>query len=278
MSAPRTLVLSGLGINCERETADALQLAGARTEIVHVNALERDPGRIDASDLVVFPGGFSFGDRLGAGQALAARIRHRRSTNGATLHSRLARFVQEGGYLLGICNGFQILAKLGLLPNTAGDGRQEVALAGNLSGRFEDRWCRLVAAAQGPAAAFADLGTIELPVRHGEGRIVFRDDAVRQAVLDRSLRWLTYVARDGSPATDYPTNPNGADLSCAGLVDPSGHVFGMMPHPEAYVSLYTHYNWPRRAREGAETSDDGDGLRLIRSLVRMVAGATVPQH
>ena len=275
MSGPRTLVLSGLGINCERETADAFRLAGSQSEIVHINALERDPGRIDVSDLVVFPGGFSFGDRLGAGQALAARIRHRRSANGSTLHSRLERFVRGGGYLLGICNGFQVLTKLGLLPNTAGDGRQEAALARNLSGRFEDRWCRLAAATEGPAAPFSDLGTIELPVRHGEGRLVFRDDAIRQAVIDRSLRWLTYVGRDGAPAAEYPANPNGADLSCAGLVDPSGHVFGLMPHPEAYISLYTHYNWPRRVREEGDTSDDGDGLRLIRSLVHMIAGAAV---
>ena len=279
MNEPRALVLSGLGINCERETAAALHLAGARSERVHVNGLETDPTQIDGVDLIVFPGGFSFGDRLGAGQALATRFRHRRTSTGGTLLSALERFVAKGGYLLGICNGFQILAKLGLLPNTDGEGRQEVALAENMSGRFEDRWCRLATATRGPAAALGGLGPIELPVRHGEGRLVFRDDAVRRAVGDRSLNWLTYVDGNGAPTSEYPANPNGADLACAGLTDPSGHVFGLMPHPEACVSAYTHYNWPRRRREGSQSTDEGDGLRLLRTLVRLVSGtSSVPME
>jgi len=271
MSAPRVLVLSGVGINCERETAAAFQIAGARAETVHTNALVRDPGRIDAARIVVFPGGFAFGDRLGAGQALANRIRHRKTGSGRPLLSELKRFLKAGGYLLGICNGFQVLAKLGLLPDTGGDGRQEAALAENESGRFEDRWCRLGPAARGAAAALGALGPMELPVRHREGRLVLRDDAVREAVVEAGLNWLTYLAADGGPAASYPANPSGTELGCAGLVDPTGHVFGLMPHPEAYVSVYTHYNWPRRCREGLETEREADGLRLIRAFVRLVS-------
>ena len=272
MIGPRVLVLSGLGINCERETAAAFRLAGARDEIVHINALQRASAPIEAVQIIVFPGGFAFGDRLGAGQALAHRIRHHKTSTGRTLLRELTRFVSTGGYIIGICNGFQVLAKLGLVPNTEGDGRQQVALAENASGRFEDRWCRLATATRGAASALGGLGPMELPVRHREGRLVFRDDAVRQTVVDRSLNWLTYVDESGAPASVFPANPNGAELACAGLTDPTGHVFGLMPHPEAYVSLYTHYNWPRRRREGFGAAYEGDGLRLIRALVRLVSG------
>jgi len=262
-----------MGINCERETAAAFCLAGAEEEIVHLNALDRDPSVIGSARIVVFPGGFTFGDRLGAGQALANRIRHRRTASGRTLLGELARFVEAGGCLLGICNGFQVLAKLGLLPNTDGDGRQEVALAENESGRFEDRWCRLGTATQGAAGAFGELGSMELPVRHREGRLVFASDAVRRTVVERSLNWLTYLDERDAPASAFPANPNGSELACAGLVDSTGRIFGLMPHPEAYVSTYTHYNWPRRRREGLDRAGEtADGLRLIRAFVRFVSG------
>ena len=268
MTTPRVLVLAGLGINCERETAAAFRLAGASADVIHINALCADVGSLREAQILAFPGGFSFGDRLGAGQALANRIRHRLLPNGQTLLSELVRFVERGGFILGICNGFQILAKLGLVPNVGGDCVQEVALAENASARFENRWCHLALAKTGPMEAFASLRQIELPARHGEGRLVFRNETIRQAVIDQSLDWLTYSTADGSPAAHFPENPNGADLACAGLSDPTGHVIGLMPHPEAYVSPYTHYDWPRRRREGRHTIHEGDGLRLIRTLVR----------
>lgn len=270
MTLPRALIIAGLGINCERETAAAFTLAGADATIVHVNTLLDDPSVLQGSGIVAFPGGFAFGDRLGAGQALANRIRHRTLSRGGTLHSHLVQFVNQGGYLLGICNGFQVLAKLGFVPNTQGRHMQEVALAENLSGRYENRWCSLQPEDDGPAQAFSALGQIELPVRHGEGRIVFRDATVRQAVINQSLDWLTYVTRDGSPATTFPENPNGADLSCAGLTDPTGRVIGLMPHPEAFVSPYTHYNWTRRLRDEGDLNSEADGLRFFRTLLRRV--------
>lgn len=276
MTTPRALVLSGLGINCERETAAAFRLVGATADIVHVNALCAKPESLRETRILVFPGGFSFGDRLGAGQALANRIRHRKLPNGRTLLSELVRFVETGGFVLGICNGFQILAKLGLVPNTGGNCIQEVALAENASARFENRWCHLTLAQEGPMKSFAPVGQIELPARHGEGRLIFRDETVRQAVIDQSLNWLTYSRIDGSQATEFPGNPNGADLACAGLSDPTGHVIGLMPHPEAYVSPYTHYDWPRRRREGRNMVHEGDGLRFIRALVRLSTQGASP--
>jgi len=271
MITPRAVVLAGLGINCERETATALTLAGAHADIVHINTLLCDPAALLDAQIVVFPGGFSFGDHLGAGQALANRIRHRVLPQGDTLHHHLVQFVERRGFLLGICNGFQVLAKLGFVPNTQGEHVQEVALAENRTGRYENRWCALRTASAGPAQTFANLGPIELPVRHGEGRIVFRDHVIRQSVIAQSLHWLTYVSADGSPATTFPENPNGADLSCAGLTDPTGHVFGLMPHPEAYVSPYTHYNWARRRRDEGHLTDEADGLRFFRALLLRVA-------
>jgi phosphoribosylformylglycinamidine synthase subunit PurQ / glutaminase len=276
MTTPRVLVLSGLGINCERETAAAFRLAGTTADIVHINALCANVETLHETQILAFPGGFSFGDRLGAGQALANRIRHRKLPNGQTLLSALVRFVEAGGFILGICNGFQILAKLGLVPNTSGHCIQEVALAENASARFENRWCHLALAQQGPMKSFAPLAQIELPARHGEGRLVFRDETVRQAVIDQSLDWLTYSMADGSPATGFPENPNGADLACAGLSDPTGRVIGLMPHPEAYVSPYTHYDWPRRQRERRQMIHEGDGLRFIRILVRLSTKGASP--
>ncbi|MBE0635834.1 phosphoribosylformylglycinamidine synthase subunit PurQ, partial [Candidatus Bipolaricaulota bacterium] len=268
MMAPQVFVLSGMGINCERETAAALRLAGASVDIVHISSLLLGRSSLQDAQLVVFPGGFSFGDHLGAGQALANRIRYRQMPSSQTLFTELATFVDDGGFLLGICNGFQVLAKLGLVPNTRGKHIQEVSLAENLSGRYENRWCRLATATDGPARSLASPEPIELPVRHGEGRVVFRDRAIRQSVIDQSLNWLTYVSQDGVPATAFPENPNGADLSCAGLCDPTGHVFGLMPHPEAFATPYMHYNWPRRRRDEESFERKADGLQLVRSLLR----------
>jgi len=267
MTAPRVIVLAGLGINCERETAVALRLAGADPDIVHISRILCGDVSIPGAEAVVFPGGFSFGDELGAGQALANRIRHRQTPSGETLLAELRTLLGRGGRILGICNGFQVLVKLGLLPNFAGDYVQEVTLTENRSGRYEDRWCRLHASPHGPAP-FASLGLLELPVRHREGRLVFRDDAVRHEVAERGLNFLTYVDASGTPTQEYPANPNGADLACAGLTDTTGQVIGLMPHGEAYVSPYTHYDWPRRRREGTDTAREPDGLRLFRAFVR----------
>ena len=272
MSAPRVIVLAGLGINCERETAAAFRMAGANADILHINALCSDAARLHDAAVLAFPGGFSFGDHLGAGQALANRIRHRTLADGRTLLAHIASFVENGGYVLGVCNGFQVLTKLGLVPNIGGTCTQEVALAHNASGRFENRWCRLLPSSEGPAAPFGALGAIELPSRHGEGRVVFRDAEIRQEVIARSLNWLTYAEADGCAATEFPGNPNGADLACAGLTDVSGRVLGLMPHPEAFVSLYTHYDWSGRLRTKPGTPDVGDGLHVMRILVREASG------
>jgi phosphoribosylformylglycinamidine (FGAM) synthase-like amidotransferase family enzyme len=266
----RALVVSGSGINCEEETAAAFRLAGADPQVTPFNAVLAGEVDLRRFGVVVFPGGFSFGDDLGAGKALANRVRYRRLPNGRLFFDELMGFLSEGGFLLGICNGFQVLVKTGLLPNVGGECRQEVSLTRNTSGRFEDRWVHCTTGRRAPTPFLTGIGVIALPVRHGEGRLVITDPAVRQAVIDRRLACLAYCYPDGTVATDYPALPNGSDLSCAGLTDPTGRVFGLMPHPEAHLSLYNHPDWPRIKRREPDRSDEGEGLTLFRNIVHHI--------
>ncbi len=273
MSGLRVLILTGYGINCEEELAAAYRLAGAEPDLVHFGRLLSETINLTPYRIVNLPGGFAFGDELGAGKVLANRIRARTDASGMTLLEHLVRFVESGGYAVGICNGFQVLVNLGLLPNVGGAYEQEVSLAANLSGRFEDRWCRVAPAPNAPMAELAELGELELPVRHGEGRLVFRDEHVRTAVAEEALNVLTYVSPDGRTAEDYPSNPNGSELACAALSDRTGRVFGMMPHPEAHLSFYNHPDWARKRRMIASVSEEGDGLRFFRALIAAAAAS-----
>lgn len=270
MSTVRALVITGFGINCEEEMAAGMRMGGAAADIVHLNAVLLGECRISAYDVLCFPGGFSFGDDLGAGKALANKIRYRSSATGEQLFDQLRSFLEKGGFIIGICNGFQALVKMGLLPNVRGSYEQEVTLTANDSGRFEDRWVHC-AVTQGPAAPFLrNLDTLPLPVRHGEGKLLFADELVRDAVVSGSLNCLTYSDSDGRLSSDYPANPNGSELSCAGLVDPAGRVFGMMPHPEAFLSLYNHPDWGRLRRIISNKEEEGAGLAIFKNIVAWV--------
>ncbi len=264
----RALVLTGFGINCEEELASAWRLAGADPHLVHLNHLLTGRVRIRDHHVVSLPGGFSFGDDLGAGRVLANRIRFRALPGGGTLLDDLRRFVRDGGYVLGICNGFQVLVQTGLLPDVGGRQEQEVTLAPNRSGRFEDRWVHCVVAHPRATPFLTGLSTIDLPVRHGEGRLVIRDPEVRRAIEERGLACFRYCDARGEVTSTYPLNPNGSELDCAGLTDPTGHVFGLMPHPEACLSAWNHPDWGRRVRRGEIALEDGEGMALFRNLVR----------
>ncbi len=274
MKDVRALVVTGFGINCEEETAAAYRLAGAQARIAHLNDLFLEKLWLHDYQILHFPGGFSFGDDLGSGKVLANKMRYKRLKGGELFFDHLERFLADGNYILGICNGFQALVKMGLLPNIAGSFEQEVTLTRNNSAKFEDRWvtCR----ARPDATPFLKgIELIDLPVRHGEGKLVLRDAAVQAAVLEQGLNCLTYVDQAGEATEDYPANPNGSALCCAGLTDPSGHVFGLMPHPEAFLSIYNHPDWPRKVREGgtrAPADESGQGLQIFRNIVDHVAG------
>ena len=270
----RVLVLAGHGINCEEETAAAYRLAGAAPEIVHLSALLDGRSTLAAYRILHLPGGFSFGDDLGAGKALANRIRYRRLPSGKTLFDGLVAFVEGGCYVLGICNGFQTLVQMGLIPNTRGRYEQEVTLAPNDSGRFEDRWCRCAASPKTSTPFLRGMDVSALPVRHGEGKLLIRDERVRRAILAGSHNCLTYCDEDGNPAADYPANPNGSTLACAGLCDTTGRVLGMMPHPEAYLSAYNHPAWPHHRRARGGLVEAGEGLKVFLNAVTAARGGS----
>jgi phosphoribosylformylglycinamidine synthase len=263
----RALVISGLGINCEEEMAAAWRLAGAVPTTVHLNALLA--GEVGLADFSVLslPGGFSFGDDLGSGKVLANRLRFRPRPGGGTLLDEIRAFLAGGGYILGICNGFQALVKLGLLPGLDPGGVQQVSLTANASGRFEDRWVHCRVLDHNPSPFLRGIGVIALPVRHGEGRLVIRDPAVQAEIVARGLACMAYCTPEGELTDHYPDNPNGAALSCAALCDPSGQVLGMMPHPEAFLTRFHHPDWPRRARLDPAAGEEGQGQAIFRNLV-----------
>ncbi|MCX5860641.1 MAG: phosphoribosylformylglycinamidine synthase subunit PurQ [Desulfomonile sp.] len=256
------LVPTGHGINCELETRRALELAGFdRIDLVHLNFLangEADPANYQ---MVVFPGGFLDGDDLGAAQACANRIRHSRINNDRLI-DRLMRFVSEGGLLLGICNGFQLLIKLGMLPAINGDyTARDFTLTANDSGRFEDRWVSLLVDRKSPCIFTRGLSALYLPIRHGEGKIVGRKPDMAVALTRAHQATLRYASSDGSsPTMEYPYNPNGSEEAIAGVCDPSGRVFGLMPHPECFLHRTNHPRWTRDA-----LPEDGEGLSVFKN-------------
>ncbi|RYU76416.1 phosphoribosylformylglycinamidine synthase subunit PurQ, partial [Hymenobacter persicinus] len=195
---------------------------------------------------------------------------------GRTLLDDIKDFIANGKFVLGICNGFQVLVKLGLLPNLSGAVTPEVTLTHNASGRYEDRWVTLKVNPESNSPFLKGLDTLEVPVRHGEGRLIIKDAATLAAIEEQGLNCLSYADFDGSPTDVYPHNPNGAALNCAGLTDPTGQVFGLMPHPEAFLSLYNHPDWARRKRATPSISEEGDGLKLFRNIVEHVASLPHP--
>lgn len=264
-----TLILSGYGINCERETAHACELAGAPDGSVHVRHItEIYSGGIDLDDyaFLVLAGGFLDGDDLGSGRACVNRFRHRELPGGGTFLAKLETFVSSGRLMLAICNGFQLIVKLGLLPG-GGEGHQ-MTLAPNAHGRFEDRWVRLAADPDSPCVFTRGMSGIELPVRHGEGRLLGAQDGLIHDLVRANRVPLRYAGPEGAPTEEFPHNPNGSPLGAASLCDASGRVMGLMPHPEAFHHATNHPRWTRRPL----TSDEGDGLILFRNAYRYLRG------
>ncbi|RJP33910.1 MAG: phosphoribosylformylglycinamidine synthase I [Phycisphaerales bacterium] len=251
MAAVRVLVLRGPGINCDEETVLGWQMAGAEPQLLHVNRLVERPGVLEEFQILTVPGGFSYGDDIAAGAVFASVLRDR-------LAAPLRRFVDAGGGVLGICNGFQILVKAGLLPGPGVDVRVTVTF--NDSARFEARWVRLQVATD--RCVYLRAGsTLELPVEHGEGRVITDGDVSTGALERGGYVAVRYVGDDGRPA-GYPENPNGSVAGIAGLCDATGRVFGLMPHPDRFLFPTNHPQWTRR---GADAP--ADGLTVFRSAV-----------
>jgi phosphoribosylformylglycinamidine synthase I len=254
MLAPRVLVLRAPGTNCDHETARAFERAGGIARRVHVRALAERPATADDCQILCLPGGFSYGDDIASGRILALELRTR-------LADVLVRFRDRGGLVLGICNGFQVLLQTGLLLVDAAGGRQ-ATLAHNTSGRFIDRWVRL-RCEPGPCVFLEGLGELELPVAHAEGRFVPRSADDLAALAAAGQLPLRYAPDTGGDST----NPNGSAADVAGACDPSGRVFGLMPHPERFIDATQHPAWHGRLDPDAP----GTGLAVFVNAVRAVS-------
>jgi phosphoribosylformylglycinamidine synthase len=258
MPLPRVIVLRAPGTNCDEETVVAWQQAGAVVETWHVSRLLEEADALDRFQILTIPGGFSYGDDLGAGRILATRLGH-------ALGDTLRRFHDRGGLIAGICNGFQVLVRCGLLPG--GSFPCPATLARNDSGRFEARWTRLLPRpGLSPFVTFPEA--IELPVAHGEGKFLTGDSRAMEALDAAGQIVLKYADRDNLPTQDYPANPNGSLRGAAGVCDPTGRIFGLMPHPERHVRGIDHPRWTRLRGNPPE---QGAGLQIFRTAVAALA-------
>lgn len=260
----RVLVLTGYGLNCEAETAAGFSWLGAQVQQRHVaDVLEAGAAALAGVHLVAFVGGFSFGDHIASGRVFANRLRFR-------MGEHLLRFVADGGLCLGICNGFQTLVKLGLLPDMSPETglKQSVTLTDNDRLGYWDEWVRLAVDPESPCVFTRGLPPVlELPSRHGEGKLVY-GDAAQQARLAAEHRVpVRYCDAAGRPTEAWPDNPDGSPGGAAGLCDATGRLFGLMPHPEAYLYPENHPRWISQ-REAGVLPEVGLGLHLLAGGVR----------
>lgn len=243
MAAPRVLILRAPGTNCDHDTAFAFEKAGAVAERVHVNQVLESPDQIGQFQILCVPGGFSYGDDIAAGRILGNQIRHH-------LGAVMSDFKARGNLILGICNGFQVLIKSGVLLPDDAQG-EPATLTWNVSGRYQDRWAELVVE-PGPCVFLRGLSELYLPIAHAEGKFVPRDDQV-----------LAQLQAAGQLALKYRgESPNGSIANVAGVCDETGRVFGLMPHPERHIDLTHHPRWTR-----GEGRDPGDGFAIFQNAV-----------
>ena len=263
---PRVAVLSGFGINCETETMAVFEMAGAKADRVHVNRLVN--GELDLEDyhIMAVPGGFSFGDHLGSGRLMGNRLRF-------GLREQVRKFVKSGKPVIGICNGFQVLVKMGLLP---GDDdvslTQTASLALNDSGHYENRWATLEFDSRSHCIWTKGMTRIRVPVRHGEGKFVTADKTLLDDWSEAGQLVVKYVdpsseyPSSSDEVLPYPISPNQSWRNIAGVCDPSGLVFGLMPHPEANHSTWLGATWTREDIEHGE----GEGMIIFRNAVNYI--------
>ncbi len=265
----KAIVIAGNGTNCEREVATACRLAGADCDIVHIAELLAGRARLDDYHFLNLAGGFLDGDDLGSAKAGANRLKHA-AVRGSSEHlsDQIERFIADGKLIMGVCNGFQLMVKMGLLPALGqGFGPQSATLTFNDCGRFQDRWVYMKVDPASPCIYTRGVEGIYLPIRHGEGKFVVDSEATLQLIEQKHLSVLKYSDPEYRAATmEFPWNPNGSINAIAGLCDESGRLFGLMPHPEAYVHRTHHPRWTREK----EQSEEGMGLWLYQNAVRYI--------
>lgn len=264
----KAIVLTGNGTNCETEMAHACKLAGAdQVDIVHISELLYGEKRLSNYNFLNLPGGFLDGDDLGSAKAGANRFLHARiAGEKEMLIEELLQFISAGGLILGVCNGFQLMVKLGLLPAMDGNfTRQSSTLTFNNSGRFEDRWVYLKANPQSPCLFTRHINMVYYPVRHGEGKFVAESNRILDQIEKKNLVAFQYCLPDGSITMDYPANPNGSECAIAGICNESGRLLGLMPHPEAYLHRTNHPRWTRE-----NLPEEGQGIIIFRNAVDFI--------
>ena len=264
---PPVLIITGYGLNCEAESRFAWETAGARAEFMHVNDLLAAPDKLHAFSALMFIGGFSFGDHMTSGHVFAHRLRHH-------LQEELGAYISEGGLVMGVCNGFQIMTKLGLVPGLGGEYfKPSVALLQNDCGAFQNFWVRLKFETASPCVFTRGLDFMDLPIRHGEGKLHPKDRQTLASLESAGCVPCRYVdPATGQPTQDFPHNPNGSINAIAGLCDPTGRVFGLMPHPEAFLFPEQHPQWGFRPRH-TKAPEHGDGLKLFTNAVQYLREA-----
>ncbi len=265
---PKTIVITGYGINCEEETSKCFQHTGSQAEIVHINDLIDGSKKLADYQIMAFPGGFSYADDTGAGNAVANKIRN-------NLEDEIFKFAQEDKLIIGICNGMQIIANLGLIPANNKDekepcGTRQAALMHNKKARLECRWIWLKNASN-KCIWTRNMDLFHVPIAHGEGNF-YTNTEILEKMKENDQIAFKYVHDDGSPANgQFPYNPNGAIDDIAGVCDPSGRILGMMPHPERFYSFENEEGWELKKekliREGKDLPKDGDGLKIFKNAV-----------
>lgn len=260
MPKVKICVLRTAGTNCDKETAFAFSKTGAQSELVHINDFVRGHKELADYQILALPGGFSYGDDIASGKVFANELR-------CKLSEALRKFVADGKLIIGICNGFQILVKSGLLPGNK-DFEQEASLIINDSGKFEDRWVHLAKSLEPGAQRCIWTKNlpevIYLPVAHGEGKFIVRSQAVLNRLKRNNQIVFRYCGAQGEPG-GYPVNPNGSLADIAGICDETGRVFGLMPHPERHIAFSQHPRWARKNKK-----KEGDGLRIFHNGVEYI--------
>ncbi len=261
MKKAKVLIITGYGINCDVETSWAFQLAGAdEVKTTHLNRIINKEVNINDYSIFVIPGGFSFGDHIASGKVLALKIK-------MELREMLEKFIAEGKLVMGICNGFQVLVKMGLLPggeNSAFE-KQTVTLTANDSAKYEDRWIRLKPNKENNSPFLKGLDSFPAAIRHGEGKFIAPQKEIDRLVENNMIAFQ-YVDEKDEVATTYPQNPNGSMLSIASITNKQGNVIGMMPHPEVFVVKTQHPQWQRIK----DLPEEGAGLAIFKNAVNFV--------
>jgi phosphoribosylformylglycinamidine synthase len=278
MKSVRALILTGYGLNCDYETDYALTRAGAESFRVHINALIHgetlgDGIKLEDYHILVFGGGFSWADDHGAGVLMASKLKNH-------LGMQIEHFIEAGKLIIGICNGFQALVNLGLVPGFEGEySRREVAITYNDSGNFLDTWVNLKVNPDSPCVFTKGLNHIELPVRHGEGKF-YAEAPILDRLFESGQVVMQYAAGGGDLAQGrWPLNPNGSLRDIAGISDPTGRIFGLMPHPEAFNHFTNHPDWcfkkDKLRRKGiTDLPLDGDGIQIFKNGVEYIRNST----